>query len=609
MGRWLEAYYAADLPVRRYLAERRADEDEEIGSLARYRATALESCLKTLPKDAPKEVRDEFVDRVKKARELLTEKFAFGDISNVNYQVAAGKLAAATTLSATDRAKATVLFQEAIELFKRVEPKDAWRKFAQVRIGECMVQMGKPAEARKHLEAFVADATNQEDWKVGPARGRQTWAWAVFWIAMSLDAENQPAKVVGTLEDFEKRFEGASVEVLVPRVRYVRILALTDPAVGRGAEGEDEVARLLKDSPDSPYVPGAAVRVAADLIKRAARARASGDTKVAGECLKRAADLYDLWVRRTPNVPPEQLTFVGQIFFDIANFDRAAELWQSALEIHRKGGNAAEVEKITISLASLLVGQKRYAEALPKFEALFIRTPEDATPLRTVFEEMKRPIANVPKEAQQERNRKLLAAVADALAKDPDGAPGVDQVRKAIPELQTEAIVRAYVDRPEHRLALARALALTLLGNDAAILPGLRAAVFDLVRRSPDLMSNLARCYEELANQDMQYPIRAVNLYNLLVDSAPDEPGVPGAKYTERWFDWKYRWTKVYLDTGRTLKQESWLRVVCAIVKGMATLGEDKRADQERAGLGKEFEALRDQADEALKALGKEGCK
>ena len=75
--------------------------------------------------------------------------------------------------------------------------------------------------------------------------------------------------------------------------------------------------------------------------------------------------------------------------------------------------------------------------------------------------------------------------------------------------------------------------------------------------------------------------------------------------------DWKYHWVKVYLATGTAYKDrgEAWLRTVCEIVRSMTNLGEVARANKERDGLGKAFEALRDQADTALRGIGKEGCK
>lgn len=125
-------------------------------------------------------------------------------------------------------------------------------------------------------------------------------------------------------------------------------------------------------------------------------------------------------------------------------------------------------------------------------------------------------------------------------------------------------------------------------------------------------MSNLGRCYDELWLTKPEFPFRALNLYSTLLDSAP--PGyegeeVPGARYSERWFDWKVRMTRLWFNIGTKFSLEPALRTVCGIVKAMETVNEYDRAEKARQGLSREFQALKDQADMALSKLGKEGCK
>jgi tetratricopeptide (TPR) repeat protein len=606
LSRYLEAYYAADCPVQQFLAGGGSSPSDDMRNLALYRVTALEALLKNLPKDAPKDVRDELVDRVKKARELL-EKVG---VATYAYTMAVGKLNAASALmNGGDVQRGTDKFKEAIDGFKAVEAKDDNYLLSIARIGECLVLMKKPEDAVKHLDTFIAAHLKEWTDSGTPARLKQPWGWAVFWRAKALDAVNQPAKVLEALQGFESTFKDANLDSTIPQARFLRAVALVK--TGKGDDACKEVD-AMRQGKESAYTPLGCLFVANDLKARADKAAGTGDHKAEVALKTRAVDYYEFWLRRADNVDPERYTFLGQLHEDIGNHDRAAELWQKALDLYEKAGNREKADNVTIWLAGLLVGQGRYAEALPKFEALFVRTPADVQPLRDCMEALRKRPVNVAQPVHEKRVKEILETVAAELAKDPAGAAASGEAKRAAAGLDIEILIRAYADTPDLRRALARASALTILGHDASMTQELKVAVFNLVKRSPDLMSNLARCYEELWKAAPENPLRATNLYSTLVEAAPDPEGgapVPGSKYSERWFDWKLRWARVALFVGKEYNHEGWLRITCDIVKGMTTLNELERAKAMRPEFDKEFLNLKDQADAALRGLGKEGCK
>jgi tetratricopeptide (TPR) repeat protein len=604
MERFLEAYLAADVPVQKYLAGGKKGDFEENGWLAYYRITALNAFLKVAPKD----VQPKYVDLVKAAKEFLTREFnGHPSMSSTAYQVASSKLDQA---GSADPQRAQELFQSAIDDFAKIDTKDDLYKMAQARIGQARVQMGKPQEGLAFLEALVTK--NLADWSnpATPAGQKRPWGWAVFWMAMAQDDLKQPAKAVELLADYEKRFAGAGLETTYPRVRFTRIDGLVKAA--RTPEAEKECAGLMKDSPDNPYCSQASLVVANALKSAGDKAHKEGNKKAETDLMTRSAELYYFWVKRSSAAGAEEHKFVGSLFADIGDVTRAAELWEKALDIYTREKKAKDAETITIYLAGLLVGQGKYAEALPKFEELFIKTPNDVAVVRETFEWLKRRPSNVAQAQHDEAVKKQLALIADMLAKDPAGAAGAGEAKKAAATGETEPLVRAFADSPDMRRALARATALVMLGYDAAMPAERKNAVFALVKRTPDLMSNLARCYEELATAADGNPIRAINIYSTLIDAAPDPEGEapqPGQKYSERWFGWKYRWINVYLATGTAYKQEVWLRIVCDLVKSMETTNQLQRSDKERPDFSKDFVTLRDKADNVLRSLGKEGCK
>ncbi len=611
--RHLEAYVAADFVVQRFLASGKKEPSAEVASLALSRIYALQQ----LANRAAKDRKPEILDQVKRAQELYTTRFqAFNDSGsgdNISYTVGVQKLRDGTSaMQGGDAARGTALLNEAIELFKKVEDKDALHGTAQARIGECLVVMGRHEDAIKHLQAFIQK--NTADWTsaVIPAAQKQPWGVALFWIANAHNEMKQYAKVVEVLDGFEARFQGATLDNFFPRVRYLRISAMVKGS--RGDEAVKECDRLMKDSPDSGYSVLATLAVANDLKVRSDRAHKEGNPKVEMDLKKRSLPYYDFWLARADDVGADQFTFVGSLHFEVESFVRAAELWTKALEIFKKQENEKMVESLTINLAGLLVGQGRYAEALPQFEALFIKTAE-VDDLRAAYAAIRRRPGNVAAPVWEKRTKELIDRIGDVLSKDPDGAARAGEAKKVAAGGDTELLVRAYADTPELRRALSRATALSVLGSDAALPPEMKVTAFQLVKRSPELLSNIARCYEELATASPENAIRAVNIYATLIESSADaddpENPAPGNKYSEKWFDWKYHWVKTYLQTGITYKDrgEMWLRTVCEIVRSMTNLGEVTRANKERAGLGKAFEEFRDQADTALRGIGKEGCK
>jgi tetratricopeptide (TPR) repeat protein len=611
LQRPLEAFLAADYPVQRFLASGAKETPQEIAELAFYRIGALQELLKR----APKEEKPEIQDRIKAAQELFTSRFEqYSERGkNVVYTVALQKMNQGTSLmqAGGDRERGLALLKEAIDGFNKVDAKDESYGAAQARIGEAMARMGRYEEAIKFLNAFIAKF--QADWTLPatPAAQRQPWGWAVYCIADAYDSLKQPARVIETLENYETRFKGASVESTFPKVRCLRVSGLL--AAGKGAEAEKEVDQLIADSPDSAWTSVAALSGANNLKQRADKAHKEADQRGYQELLKRAVRYYDFWVARSADITADNMIFVADLHDQIGNADRAAELWRKALEIFRGRNDDKKVEALTVKLAGVLVSQGKYAEALPQFETLFVKTPDDIQPFRDVFESFKRKPVNIAAEIWTKKTKDVMLKIADVLAKDPIGAPHADETRKAAEAMNAEQLIRGYADTPEQRLAFARAVSLTFLGHDAAMPSELKATVFQLVKRTPDLMSNLARCYEELATASPENPIRAVNIYATLIESSPDpedpEAPPPGSKYSARWFGWKLHHVKVYLATGTAYKNEGWLRTVCDLVRSMETLGELKRADREKQDMGKEFIAVKEQADAGLRGLGKDGCK
>jgi tetratricopeptide (TPR) repeat protein len=608
MDRFLEAYFAADVPVQKYLAARRTDEDEDIGALAVLRVR----CLSELLRRTPKERQDRYKGLLKSAQELVTEKFAgFGE--DTVYGVARQKMGSASRmLAGGDRGGAEALYADAMATFRKIGEKDAKYRMAQVSIGECLVTMGKHQEGLQHLAAYLS-ARTEDAAKDAPVPDRQAYGWATYWSGEAHHLLKAPEKVIEVFADFEERFQGAQLDAFVPRVRFLRVQNFA--ASNRVAEAEAQAEVLRKESPDHVRTPDAALVVANELIQAAAKKAAGGDAKGAEAQKRKALGWYDFWLQRTGSPTADNFTRIGEFHSDVGNIEKAAEYWTKALEMYTKAGNSKDAETLTVYLAGLLVDAGRYAEALPKFEILFVKTPEDITPLREVFEQLKRRPSNIAAPVHEENLKKVMAEVERAIAKDPSPAiagQAADVKKAAASGLDVEMLVRAFVDKPEQRRALASAAVESILGFNAAMPPDLRAAVFNLVNRRPDLMSKLARCYQELAGADARNPIRAVNLYAALIESAQDdftEPRKAGSKYSERWFDWKLNWAKVYLATGTQHKAEVWLRVVCDIVKAMTTLKENELAEKARAGSWKAFEEVRDTADQELRKLGKDGCK
>lgn len=608
MERHLEAFFAADHAVQDYLRSGRKDEDQEYGDLAYYRITALLA----LSQRAPADRKAAIVAELEEARRFFTEKFPWSDKGvGTTYGVALSKLSEAQGHKGQgNAAKAAEAFKEAIDLFAKIPATESRYRNAQSRIGECLVTSGKPEEGLKHLQEFIRK--NLEFWQDPntPARERLSWGWALFWIANAQDDLKQYAKVVDTLKDFETAFEGAGLDSTFPRVRYLRVSALVKAA--RGDEAEKEARRLMKENEESGWTVPAVLTSANELQTRAARAAQEGDRKTSVDLRKRCVDLYDFWIRRSSGAGPDDYTFVGQLHETLGNGQRAAELWTKAREMYLSRGDAEKAELLTVYLSGLLVGEGRFAEALPQFESLFIRTPDDVSTLREVFDRLKSKPSAVELSVHQDRVKKVLGKIVEAVAKDPAGAALASEARRFAGGGDTEALLRLFADTPDQRRALAAATAFTLLGEDPNMPAELKIAVFGLVKRSPDLMANLARCYDELWLSDVAYSIRALNLYSTLVDSAPAADAGrddASARYGEKWFDWKFRLTRLYLNIGLKYQNETALKTVCGILRAMETVNEIPRANKAREDLGKEFLALRDQADQGLRKMGKEGCK
>jgi tetratricopeptide (TPR) repeat protein len=611
LERYLEAHLAVDHPVQEFLASGSKTPGKEVSNLAYLRVTTLQ----TLVNRAPKEQKADLQEQLKKAQELFTSRFKdtsdFGE--GIGSAVANQKMIQGRGLmNSGDTARGAALLKEAIDLFAKVDPKDVKYEISQARIGECLVYMKRPEDAVKHLQAFVQK--NLAAWGDAStsAPGRQPWGWSLLWLSQAHYDLNQFPKAVEYLEGYETRFQGANLDPFTPQVRNLRISALVK--TGKGDEAIRECDQLMKDSPDKGYTIRSTLEVANDLKVRSDKAAAEGNKKAALDLKKRSLPYYDFWIGHSSDIAADQYTFVGSIHFEVESFKGAADNWQKALELFKAQDNVKMVDTLTISLAGLLVGQGRYAEALPQFEALFIPVPE-VEELRTALAAIRRRPNNVPAAVWDKKAKDILDRMAEVLAKDPDGAAKAGEAKKVAAGAEPEVLVRAYADTPELRRALAKAAALTILGTDANLPPELKAGALALVKRSPELLANIARCYEELATATTENAIRSVNIYSTLIEASPnaDDPEnpPPGAKYSEKWFDWKYHWLKVYLTTGTAYKDkgESLLRTVCDVVKGMENLGELKRADLAAQDLGKKFDGLRDQADAALRAIGKEGCK
>ncbi len=613
MERYLEAFHAANVPVQQYLAAGRNDEDQDIDDLAFYRITALQA----LAQKAPPDQKAAALSAVDEARKLFTEKFAsWSDKGqSTTYGVALARLSQAQSLRGSgDAERAAAAYRDAIENFRKIGDKDNFFRNAQSRIGEALVSGGRTDEGLRHLQDFVRK--NTEFWKDAntPARERQSWGWALFWIATAHNNQRQYAKVVETLEGFEAAFEGASLGTTYPRVRYLRTSALKE--AGRGEEAEKVARLMIKESPDSGWTPQAALLAANDLQARGARASQAGDRKAAADLRKRALELYDFWIERSPGITADNYTFVGQLHDWAGDGEKAAEHWSKALRMYEDAGDEDDSEKIKVFLSGLLVSQGKYAQALPQFEDLFVKAPESVEPIRDLFRALLLIPSKVEPGVHREKVRKELGRMADMLAKDPVGAPLASEARRAASgagtETETEMMIRVFADKPEQRRALARATAFTVLGEDANLVAEVKVAAFGLVKRSPDLMSNLARCYEELWLTEAEYGIRALNLYGTLLESAPPlevDKDTPGSRYTERWFDWKFRMTRLYLNIGLKYQNAPALRTVCGILRSMDTVEELVRADKVRENFKKEFLSLKDQADAALRKMSQEGCK
>jgi len=605
LERYREAFLAADQPVQRYLAAGRSDEDQTVADAASNRLRALQA-LAQQTKDA-----GDF-EAVRVARELLTTKFGYSTaIGNQNYVVASQKMMLGyQAVSQGDKEGATKAFAEAVDSLRKVPEKEAQHRIAQARVGEAFVQMGKNQEAIQHLEAFLkkwapffADTNT-------PGPQRQPQGVAVFWIAQAYDSLKQPAKVVELLADYEKRFASASLETFYPRAAYSRVLALL--AIGKVPEAEAAANRLKADSPDNAYTPSACLAAANALYKQRDEVKAT-DRHLAKELLGRSVSLYDFWVSHTADPGAEDWKFVGLKHLEMEAFDRGAEMLQKSLDEFRAAADEKNVEIVTVLLAGVLVEQGRFPEALPKLESLFIKTPENLDTLRDCFASLSKSPAGTDLKIFKDNLQKTLKSVVERALQEP-GAAGVEATaRKAVAgeAPDTEAVLRAFDASAQTRRALSAGTAFTLLGSSNTMSANLRNAVFALVRRQPELMGNLSRCYDELSASRLDYAIASINLYQMLLDAAEattDRPRAPGTRYSERWFDWKYRMIRVYLKLGIAVKQDGPLLTVCAFLKSMTSLEELQRSDEEREGFSKEFLALKIDAEAGLRKLGKGGC-
>ncbi len=607
LDRYREAYVAADQAVKRYLAMKRADEDEDI----RRAALGLHSSLQALGQ----RTRDkEIIAEAERAREFLTREPALAWVAGggLKYIEARAAMDRAASLQRQERAEeAAAAFQEAIALLKAIPESEAQHRTAQSRIGECLVLMGKPEDAAKHIEGFLAKWASYFNDANTPPPQRQPQGWGTFWLANARFDLGRHDRVVEALKDFETRFAGAGLDNALPRIRFLRVRSLLE-LKGRLAEAEKEALALKDGTPDSPWTASACLGVANALVNERAAA-AEQDPQVAKEMLGRAVDLYDFWIASAEAAGPEMHVYVGKMNQEAGRLDRASAEFEIALKQHEAAGDKEAAETVRVHLVDILIDQQRYEDALPKLERLFVKPQTDLSSVREFLKVISAPPPGTEASVYQGEVKKFLAAAVARASLLPAGAPlkaraeGV--VASANPD--KEDLMRVYDGAgPDGITALAAGLALTKLGESSTMSPNVRNATFELVKRTPDLMYSLARCHEARATK-IESAISAVNLYQLLIESAPvsDEEKKPeGTKYSGRWFEWRLHHMGIYRTLGVALKADGPLRTVCALFKSMATLDEVTKADKVKPGLRKQFEQVRDEADAALRRLGKDGC-
>jgi tetratricopeptide (TPR) repeat protein len=509
----------------------------------------------------------------------------------------------------SDKEGSVAAFAKAIELLGRIPAKESLYHRAQSRIGECLVLSEKPDEGRKHLEAFLQkNAAFFADPNTPPAR-RQPQGWAMFWLATAYNDMKQPAKVIEVLADFENKFKGASLENSIPRVRYLRIRAMD--AAGRLADAEKEILALRNDSPESPWTAPAALAVASALYHGQSRMKETDPTG-AKSMLGRAADLYDFWLAGTPEPSSDNFVFVGKVNQEVGHFDRASEALAKALTMEETARNTDKADTIRANLVGLLIDQEKYAEALPRLEHLFIKPQADLSALRAFFTALDTRHPSIDLGVHKEGVKKALQGIVARASLLPAGAPIKEKAERIVQaaDPNVEQLMAAYDDAgPAARTALANGCALGTLASTNALSPNVRTTTFELVKRTPDLMSHIARCHEAQATK-IDSGITAINLLQMLIESAPSsdpEVRVDGHRYTARWFEWKYRLMGVYRTLGISLNQDRPLQTVCDLYRSMTTLNEIQMAEAIRPGFGKKFDALRDEVETALRRLGKTG--
>ncbi|MHC4821446.1 MAG: tetratricopeptide repeat protein, partial [Planctomycetota bacterium] len=502
-------------------------------------------------------------------------------------------------------------FKEAIEAFNKIPKTDPSYRKAQSRIGEAMVLMGNAAGALKHIDGFLksnAEFFNDENTRGGL---RQPMGLAIFWMANAHDELKQYDKVVSTLKDFESRFKDAELTNFFARVRFLRVTALLN---GKNLKDAEKQASLLrKESPSSAWTTQACLAVANGLYASATELAKTGDTERSKSVQQRSVDLYDFWVNNSTDPTAENYQFVGQLHFDIGDLSKATAMWEKALTMFQGAGEKGAAENILIYLANILIKQERYAEALPKFEALFVKKQKDLSTLREVYGAIQLRPTGVAADVHEKKIGEMVGKIVGLAAGDNAALKGEAKRATSGGKLDSEKLLRAFDQSGDTRNALAAATAFTILGDSPTMNSQLRNTTFKLVKTSPDLMAGLARCYSELGQSKLEYPIRAINLYAMLIRAAKPSDGAPpprprGTRYSESWFEWKYQLCTVYFNLGSSLKLEDPLKTVCAYIKSMTTLDELARAEEERKGFEKLFQELRDKADSALRKIGKGGC-
>lgn len=605
LERYREMFIAADQPVQRYLADKRTDEDQDIGKCVKLRVDALKYLAQGAKDDSLRAEADA-------ARKFATENFPWIEGSNINFEQALAEMdKASRALRQGDKEESAASYAKAVDLFGRLAEKEPLHLKAQSRIGECLVLANRAEDARKHLEAFLKkNATYFNDANTPPPR-RQPQGWGIFWLANAYSELKQPAKVVEILTDFEKRMEGASLDNTIPRVRYLRVQALVSS--NRTADAEKEVAALKSEAPDNAWTAPAALAVANALYQEYTKEK-DKDPVGAKSSLGRAVDLYDFWIGRTESPSPDHHLFVGRMNQELGRFERATQELEEALRQEVEARNDDKADSIRVNLVELLIDQQEYAKALPKLEHLFVKPQADRERLIAFFEALNLRHPSVDLGVHKESVKKAARDAVARAALLPAGAPLKTGAEALINKSDFDAtdLVELYNGAGTEALtALASGCALSTLAATNALSPNMRKETFELVKRTPDLMSSLSRCHEaQVSPENINSAFTAINLLQMLIDSAPnsDEEKRPeGYRYTARWFEWKYRLMAVFRTLGVTSRQDGPLQIVCALHKSMTTLGEIEKAEALQPGMKKKFDSLKDEVEAALRKLGKTG--